>query len=366
MKKLIFKLFILVSLVFVISILLDSYLYPNLSLTDWSWGSETIYKKKTYLSTVPGKYNTLFIGSSHIYRQVNPAIFDSIVTSAEPIHSYNFGIDWMGVQESYYLYQHLMDENTVKWKYAIIELTKLKSVNYSNLHTTRIIYWQNFDDVVFSMRCIWQSSFSLPEKLATTSTCLISYIDRLINIGYLTEAFAFNSCRSTFTDKDNGVIINRGFEPYQSYSLADTSAESLNNYKTHNRFLADTTVVYKRRETSIAVFNKFESAPVLLKKYNKAYVQKLNEMIHNANQRGVQLIFLLPPRVDENQYNELLPIFAALPANNKIELSDARKYPFLYNAGNSFDETHFNVTGSVLFSTLLAQKFSVLINDRQH
>ncbi len=123
--------------------------------------------------------------------------------------------------------------------------------------------------------------------------------------------------------------------------------------------------VTRRLNMSAKQFAKFDDYPELLNNYNYFYGEALNKMIIKAKENGIHLVFLLSPRIDYNQYNELIPLFNHIDEHHRIEISDARKYPQLYSAAYSFDDTHLNEEGADIYTAILARKLTALLNQKK-
>lgn len=345
------------ALIFTMSLLLHLVVYPSLSLTPWTRGSELLEFKRQQVVNSREKFNTLIIGSSRVYRQVNPVLLDSLMGEHHQLNSYNMGVNWLFAPESFYVMDQLVTIDNLPLKCVVIELSKIQFIDYSNLHTARTKYWYNFSDFVFTVRAVANSNFAIHERIATILAHSISYVDQLLNLGYLTEALHFKTVTKNRTGKSETSGIN-GFLPLNERE-ASTVEENVN--ERHQKFLQDTSVVTRRYNISVRQFRKFEENPELLTRYNRVYAEALNERIRIARSRGIHLVFLLTPRIDQNQYNELIPLFNNINPQHRIEISDARKYPELYLSRYSFDETHLNATGADLFTTLLSEKLSPLL-----
>ncbi len=360
MKLFFIRLLQISTLIFVMSLLLHLLVYPSLSLTPWTRGSELLELKRQQLVNSGKKFNTLVIGSSRVFRQVNPVLLDSLMGQQHQLNTYNLGINWLFAPESFYVMDQLVTTDNLPLKCVVIELSKIQFIDYSNLHTARTKYWYNFSDFVFTVRAVANSNFAVHERIATISAHGISYVDQLLNLGYLTEAFHFKTVTKNISAKPVTAGIN-GFLPLNE-TEATTVEENVN--ERHQKFLQDTSVVTRRYDISVKQFRKFEENPELLTRYNRVYAEALNERIRIAKSRGIHLVFLLTPRIDQNQYNELIPLFNAINPQHRIEISDARNYPELYLSQNSFDETHLNARGADLFTTLLSEKLSPLLNKK--
>jgi hypothetical protein len=360
MKKFISRTFIFLLSVFGISLILNQYVYPEINLVPYTWGSDLIHKKRTYLVENKEKYNTLFIGSSRIYRQVIPQVFDDS-TAELGIKSFNFGVNWLFAPESFYLLDQLEKMDDLNFRYVFVELSKIRSVDYHNLHTTRIKYWYTLSNYEFAVKAILFSNVSFLEKSFTILVHTISYADNLLNLGFVTEAFDFRSRnKPPLNYKELGKNLD-GFYPYGENNMTEgEEGEPVN--KRHDKFLSDTTVLSRRIKYSRSQFDKFKESPDMLEKYNQYYTDELNRLILNAQKKGTYLIFLISPRLDYKQYDEIIPIYHHILPGHAIEISDASRYPLLYQAKFSNDETHLNSEGAKIYTGFIAREFKKVLS----
>ena len=98
------KKYLLKSLVFVVLVLILSSIIQLLA--PYYWANEGYSAKIRYINETPEQYNTLFFGSSRMYRHIYPIIFDK--RSIYPVHSFNVGFAETFVPETYYLLENFL------------------------------------------------------------------------------------------------------------------------------------------------------------------------------------------------------------------------------------------------------------------
>ena len=84
------------------------------------------------------------------------------------------------------------------------------------------------------------------------------------------------------------------------------------------------------------------------------YTMRLNALIDKAAATGIDLIYVLPPLLTPAGVEFAYPAYLQLPETHRIDLSDPRVYPEIYNAANMFDLEHVNAAGAALLSGYLA------------
>src|SRR5207245_5026117 len=87
-----------------------------------------VSQKFRFFAAHKDEFDTLFIGSSRIYFQISPAIFDRATReSGLPTHSFNFGIGGMYLPETGYLLEQMLKLKPLKLRWVFSE--------YDDLHT---------------------------------------------------------------------------------------------------------------------------------------------------------------------------------------------------------------------------------------
>lgn len=335
------KRFLTQIILFIFFLACTSFLLITFFYNDYS-GNQLYRNKLNYFLKNKDSYNTLYMGSSRIYRQLNPAVIDSALSSYN-IKSFNLAAPATFNPESYFLYENLINSNELKLKYAFIELHQLSVIAPRNITTAKNYYIADTDYLDFSFDYINASEQSLPKRIYHYITYSSSFLLRHFMIPAWKE---ISSDEITYPEKFNGY-----------YSFSDELARSEEIDLLHRRkgFLRDTTVLINRARSAKAWFNKdkMESAEV-----NTAHLKMLNHLIDISKDKGIELYFIIPPRHED--YKELVGLIELLP-NRVIQFADYSQYPKLYTASNSFDVGHLNESGSQLLSAYFADKFRSII-----
>lgn len=351
MGKLILKLFLFGTIALLLSIAVGKYIHSPTRELPWSYSFDALHLKREYLRLHPDRFNLLFIGSSSTRRGFVPNVFDETADSSLHIHSFNYGVDWMGFPEVYYMLDHVLKENKSGTKYIFIELSKIKIIDYQNMHTARAIYWYNWTDYKFTVSAILSSPSPPLVKAAALSSHTIGYMDHLLNIGTLSDRNEFHKRQALVTDSIN--ILGERYEGYNGKELHEDAGLE--------HFLRDTSGLTTRAKNAAQAFEVLENNPDLIHQYNPVYLERINQTIEKLLSLGIHPVFVMNPRADPRQYKEILSVFYNIDPRFRIEIADSRKYPELYQSQYASDETHLNERGAILYSKYLAQEFNRLI-----
>ena len=113
-----------------------------------------VSQKFGFFAAHKDEFDTLFIGSSRIYFQISPAIFDRVTReSGLPTHSFNFGIGGMYLPESAYLLEQILDLKPRNLRWIFIEYDELQTMwSPENQGSRRALYWADWKRVSVLLR----------------------------------------------------------------------------------------------------------------------------------------------------------------------------------------------------------------------
>lgn len=325
-------------------------------LLPYYWGNQGWVTKMDLLKSQPNEYNTFFIGSSRIYRQVNPMVFDSI---SKTTNSFNLGFAATFNPETYYLLNGLLKDDDFKVRNLVVEMQPLIRISKVNNHTRKVKYFMNFRMFKFVFKHFFNSpNYSLKAKIKTLKAYFISYGENLFNIGLLKDSIEYFRRNGDFESK--GEYYRLGHSKRGFLSLQEQLMLYPNNHLQErvNEFKADSSQSIIRKK--ILINSKADSSNFKLNSVHNDYVHKL---IKIAGEKNIHIVFVLPPKLSRLSFKQVYPIFKKLPQKNKIDLLDPMKYPEFYKEENSFDIGHLNDNGSEIFTKSLAQKFVLLAKN---
>lgn len=308
----------------------------------FSWGNSSFYNKETYWRKNQTQYNTIFVGTSRTFRQINPVLFDSITN--HETQSFNFGVIGISAAQVYYYLDKIIGNREAHLKYVFLELTDFDIGSTENMHTINEKYWLNLSDWWFTINCIVQSNYGFREKIKGLFFNTIPFIEQLLKFDMLKDVWQFKIAAP------NSLVLGEnstGFVPAEEEKM---NPEAL--LEKRNAFLKDTSINETRSRYSTNVFNK-----TVRTKLVSAHLIKLTSLISRLHKMGIEVFVLLPPRMREVQYANTIPIFENITGSPKINLADGAQLPEFYEMRYSFDAGHLNKEGAEIFTRKLATAF---------
>jgi len=328
-------LFIIIPLIIVI--ILNSLINPY-------YANDYYNTKYKYYIKNKEKYNTVVFGSSRLYRQFIPSQFDCYLSEFNT-STFNLAAPHTFNPEVYYLYEKFiskMDSNSLR--FAFIELQPLNYISDLNIKSSESYYWCNLKYLRFSLCYIFNANYLNVYK-DQLSAYLKSFLFRFTDISKYKYFFLKNNI--------NNTILGNNLDGYYSLDQQSIDVDGENEFKKRkNSFLNDTTVTQQRLYKSVEILSEN-----LIQKYlNKTHLHKLLKIIEESKKKGINVIFIIPPKLDD--YKELYALKISLPNRNIIDISNANIYPLLYQTEYTFDEGHLNFKGAELFTTYLANEMN--------
>lgn len=315
------------------------------------WGNEGLVSKMRHIERQSPPANTFFIGASSVYRQINPAVFDSLTG----LKSFNLGYAGIFNPELYPLAEKIIENLPDGTKNVFVETQSLQPLANLNTETVRAqynqttaTYWQAIEHILKNSRHDTGVKFTSVRNFATAWLRDLFKID-LWRVG----------AKAVFTGKlpDDPLCLGKNLDGFFSLTenldspaasesdkkgLAERQSELLKNPTLLTERAADAS---KKNLQNLHADDAF---------FHKIWVKRL---LDTAAKRGIRLVFILQPRQKNWQYAEILPALQALPPEQWIDLSDSDRYPDFYKMEFAFDIGHLNLEGSRLYTHALANEF---------
>ncbi len=308
---------------------------------NYAWGNPLFFAKLQDIESRKN-INTVFLGSSHFYRQIDPMLFDSITkVNSIPTNSYNVGVPGLANPENYYLLENLLNQRNLSIKNLVIVLSQLQGIELDNFFKPRSTYFLNSKNLLFAIEVAWNERGSFLTKTSRIASFILNY---LFNKLGLSSGKAQMMKAQEFLDSQLVASFNNGFLPLDD----ELSKENLDRL---NEFQKDPKQLERREKNAINDFLDDSTN----KNLNHSHLNRILNLLKKCEKKRVKLFFVIPPRM--NDYSDVLAIQKKMPENCIIEMANPMKYPEFYNVENSFDIGHLNKQGAAIFTRILAEKF---------
>jgi len=328
------------------------------AFTPYHWGNPWYSTKIQFLEQDSDtEHNTFFLGSSRIYRQIDPNIFDHTFNSLsqEKISSFNLGAPATFTPQSYYLYENFLKSDLAKnVKYCFLELMEVDLLTDYFLHQERTTYWQNFSDILFVEKSILNNNgLKIEQKIKSTINYTISYFENIFHLGH----FGQHLLKRKYYDEKYLGPYNNGFYPLQfEYNTTTDPIVKEDLLDRKNTIINNPKLIDNRRTHILSFYKNISNI------YDSVHLRRIEELINKSKEKGILLIFILSPR---NVGQELINLSRQISKTNLIDMANPQIYNELYEYDNSFDIGHLNEKGSTKYSQLIAIEFEKRIHERK-
>jgi hypothetical protein len=290
--------------------------------------------KLEYLEKESTSHDVYFLGSSHSFRNTNPAVFDSLTG----LKSFNISPPGTRPPELYMIVDHLLDKKTNSAAQTyIVELIDLHEAFIKDDKSVRRNYWMTLENYQFGMR-------NFMEKRAPRT--MMRYTE-----GTMKAQTKFGMGRQQYQsiDKIRDTIyplgpLQNGHTGFPDQIKLNINLESI-IYR-RQRFEADTSELWKRRNLVLSEMKAASGIP------HKVHLGKIKSMIDRATEKNVKLVFVRAP-IQQNVWGLLNDI----PQGHKLDLGNPLTHPELYETRYHFDHGHLSAEGAVMYTRLLSEAF---------
>lgn len=305
--------------------------------------------KVKHMGSNPDAYDLLFVGSSRVFRQISPKVFDQqLRISGVSLRSFNAGVPAAKSVEVWHLLRGFATDQKVRARYVFIDPDGLLiGIARENVGTEREIYWHGRTETALAI----ESLENLPTgpRLGMSAMHFGTFLLDRLGVGrlrLLVEQLG-ESESLRWLDREGLGPDGDGWVPY-------AKADSRTEFPRRQEFL-DNLPRYRRM---LARQKERRSRQGCLTEYHR---QMLTILMTAIQELGAQPVMILSPvaesrcEVHEAFREGLLP--------NLLAFDDASSYPELYAVENRHDYEHLNTQGSLIYSRLLADRFARLLDE---
>ncbi len=309
-----------------------------------------VSQKFRFFAEHKDEFDTLFVGSSRIYFQISPAIFDRVTReSGLPTHSFNFGIGGMYLPETSYLLEQILNLKPRNLRWVFIEYDEMQTKwSPENQTSRRALYWAD-----------WKRVSLLLRKLTDAGTTPLW----LANPAKLREIMLPQN-----DDKSTGSLLTFYAGQFEkNYTNVARAADVLDHFLSRDtkerraRYLGAASDGYVARpnrmsSSQAAAYERALAAAIAqagthpLSPYAVEAYRQCAQEVRNI---GAMPIFLIPPSTTQiNIATESTGSSGVVMAFN-----DPRAYPNLYRSSERRDGQHLTKSGADEFTRIVAANF---------
>jgi hypothetical protein len=316
-------------------------------------------KKVEYLRRHHDRYNVLFVGTSTIYRSIDPVALREIAARRGcDVRAFNLGVSKLRLTELRHVRERLPASMLRDYDLIVLSPMTPSGIEVANWPSSRVQYFADWEGYVSSLVDIWEYPTDRQLKNLYFAVMLTgSHLYELLGIGQLTagisgwpQAGAGNQTGDLF---DGGAILD--FSRHGFVALDDEPDEA-----------------FRRRADAItrnpAYFHKLKAesddpGPYAGPVAQRAWRRVERSMDFFADIDVPKLIFL-PPMVARRAEDRALTEHAAALGMPVLNYNQIHRYPELFDHRKWFDYYHVNQAGADAVTRLLGEDICSFIDKR--
>jgi hypothetical protein len=310
-----------------------------------------VREKLAYFSQHADEYDTLFFGTSRVYRGIMPAVFDRITREAgQPTHSFNFGIDGMFPPEDAYVFERILARPPKNLRWVFLETNPVRAeFGDRDPDSVRCVYWHDFART--SLAC---QTLLLPEdrKLKWRKVLFGSEEERHPLSLALTHVRLFGARMLNF---GRGRLLidalsGRDREPPKVAAVVGSAGDGFVAAGVGRLWGAERTE-YERR------YLERQAKPARKSALDAAAQRNFDAMLAALRGVGARPVVLIPPTLAEHRHYPQEQSGVAV-----FDFSDLEQWAELFRQEHRTDRTHLNAAGAAIYTRAVAEQFLTLAN----
>jgi hypothetical protein len=304
-------------------------------------------------------FDAVYVGSSLTYRAFQPVVIDPIVSrSGVPFRSYNLGLGGSFYQQNNADIDLVLENKGSNLELIVLELPYVRK--WSPRHMPQVNVRTVLDHSPRTTRVALASlrfddSRLLPDQLRIAARDLGLLARWHASVGQGLEIM-----RGLFGIQSEAIRQERrSFRKSRGYRALEAELDTIAPQKRRTRFLRSL-AQYERR---LSRLNDVAVQPDSIARRSHQF-KTLVSQAERIRRAGIDVVWVAPPTTSRNLLLDLIRQ-QELPYP-VIDLSDANKYPKLFQVGHRFDSEHLSLHGSTIFSRKFAKALLAYRSLREH
>ena len=294
-------------------------------------------------------YDTIFVGSSRVYRQIAPQAFDDELRARGiGSRSFNFGAPAMIPPESFFVLEKILPRRGAHLRWVFIEWAAVKTeIEKRKEGTIEVLYWHDWRQTAFLARTIAArhgiSRSSFTQKLWPH---LRLFLRNTANVGRGTDFFA--GADAPERDRIEGNYARNG----GYFGARGPSPLRLTDPAGYQQMLA--AVKRKAERTKASGENP---------RVTRVMLDAINRIEDAVRACGAEPVWFIPPTLEN--VSDALFLEDKTRTHTVFVFNRPELFAELYRFDRRWDAEHLNEAGSREFTHLLAGRFADFLARRQ-
>ena len=306
-------------------------------------------KKVDFLAENHDRYNVLFVGTSMIYRAIDPVVLQRVAADQGcDVRAFNLGISKLRLTELRHIRDQLSADKIGGYDLIVLSPMAASGINVANWPSSRVQHFSDWEGYKTSLIDLWEypATKRLPRMVYYSALLSGAFMYRQLGIGRLIGSLegwpgsiANNNTGDVF---DGGAILD--FSRHGFVALDDEPDEQ---FVRRQDGMIHAVGHFEYLKTSNPDIAQFQGASA-----ERAWRRYERSMDYFAD-ADVPILMLLPPMAARRNQDRALADYAAAQGMPLLNYNQIDRYPALFENENWFDYYHTSKAGAVAVSELL-------------
>lgn len=307
-----------------------------------------VQPKLSWLAEHGEEYDTFYLGSSRTYRQIIPALFDSLMAEAgQPTRSFNLGVDGMRPPEDSYVLEQALKNRKKPLKYVFVECNAIRvPIDPEKRDTIRTVYWHDWTRTSAVADAILKSDFKKKNWRDRGKEWKERWPDLYEHsLLWLRNTTEMGRGGDWLADR----LLNRKTASLGMHDVGPLR-DGFNEVKPVRKMEGAELAAY---ETDLAEMREKPPRVVYGEPASQRELQYKKRLIEK---HGGKLVLVVPPFTQNRCF---------LPEENSaaplvLNFADPKKYPELFEPRHRLDSGHVNTPGAELYTRQIVEQIKAL------
>ncbi|MEW6071514.1 MAG: hypothetical protein AB1726_02820 [Planctomycetota bacterium] len=345
-------------------------------------GGGMVGSKREHFALAAERYDTVFLGSSHVYRSFVPAEFDRVLAEhGVASSSYNFGIQLPNQAELHYLLRETLAAANGRLRRVFVQYQALTpQVDPEQAFIPRNVYWHDLEDTALSIERSWAIDSSAPGGIRLAPDpkrrhAILAILERMLPSRFYLARQHFQhlvkreAMVARAKDVARGLLgrphgmtgmwgRTRGYLSLEDAgrSLAEEGNERNSILRRREAFLAghdDWLAHIGRLRTEDVVWGDQEWMNAEVERFSD--LEFYRRMVEDARQVGVEIVVVvMPSNSCDRPFEARMETELGVPV---LRFDRPDDYPQFYDPELRFDSGHLTAAGAVEFTRVFAKEY---------
>ncbi len=317
-------------------------------------------KKVDFLRRNHDRFNVLFIGTSTIYRAVDPILLQEVAASKGcDVRAFNLGVSKLRLTELRYIKEQLPARMIGDYDLIVLSPMAASGIEVANWPSSRVQYFSDWAGYKSSLIDLWEypATKRLPRVFYNASLLTGAFLYNQLGIGDLTnslEGWPGTAAANTTDDVfDGGALVD--FSRHGFIALDDEPDEQ---FKSRRNAILNNSSRFEKLKTSGPEITQFEGPAA-----ERAWRRYQRSMDYFTD-LDVPILMFLPPMVARRTQDKALADYATSMKMPLLNYNRIDRYPELFDLHYWFDYYHTNKAGATAVTQQLGQDICSFMNDK--